>query len=149
MYDKKYPWNVIKENTYPAIFNKSPRRSFNKIFGSILRCESTNRYLLVKGKESNKYSFAKGHIEPHETPMECIQRELFEETGIDIYETMMKSIIRSKIGTYIYSETETEIPINVLDTQEISEAGWYDIDEIRNLQLNADVSYYFHGMGLL
>ena len=133
-------------NNYPEIFNK--RRKGNKIFGTILKTKSSDKYILVKGKESNKYSFPKGHIEPNETPIECIQRELFEETGIDLTNIEMKSIIRSKIGTYLYCETEYELAINVLDIKEISEAAWYSVEDIKRLLLNADASYYFKGMGV-
>jgi 8-oxo-dGTP pyrophosphatase MutT (NUDIX family) len=107
----------------------------------------SNEYLLVKGKQSGKYSFPKGHIEANETPIECILRELYEETGINITSVsssnlVAKEIVRSRIGTYIYFETSENQEISTNDKNEIEEAGWYPLSKIRSMSLNADASYY-------
>jgi 8-oxo-dGTP pyrophosphatase MutT (NUDIX family) len=125
---------------FPKAFDsyKRPKNHKGQIFGAIIR-SGTNKYLLVKGKESGKYSFPKGHIEPNETPLNCIIRELYEETGITLDETIrVKTIIKPKIGTYIYCETSLELPLSPKDINEIEEAGWYDRNTIRTLNLNAD-----------
>ncbi len=133
--------------------HRKPKRLHQKIYGIIIENTITNQYLLVKGRESGKYSFPKGHIEPNETPIECILRELYEETGIELIYTMtsikMKDLIKSKIGMYLHCETTVNFPTATKDSNEIEEVGWYDKEEIRKLNLNADAGYYLKGMGVL
>lgn len=45
--------------------------------------EEENKFLLLEQLEKkNDWTFAKGHIEKGESPIECTKRELKEETGI-------------------------------------------------------------------
>ena len=41
-----------------------------------------NQVLLVKHKKLGKWIYPGGHLEPNETPDECVIREIFEETKI-------------------------------------------------------------------
>jgi len=134
---------------FPSAFDSYRKRYKQKqyIYGAIIKNIVTNEYLLVKGKQSGKYSFPKGHIEANETPIECILRELYEETGINITSVssshlVAKEIVRSRIGTYIYFETSENQEISTNDKNEIEEAGWYPLSKIRSMSLNADASYY-------
>lgn len=134
---------------FPSAFDSYRKRYKQKqyIYGAIIKNILTNEYLLVKGKQSGKYSFPKGHIEANETPIECILRELYEETGINISSVsatniIAKEIVRSRIGTYIYFETSENQEISTNDKNEIEEAGWYSLSKIRSMSLNADASYY-------
>jgi 8-oxo-dGTP pyrophosphatase MutT (NUDIX family) len=134
---------------FPSAFDSYRKRYKQKqyIYGAIIKNIVTNEYLLVKGKQSGKYSFPKGHIESNETPIECIFRELYEETGINITSVsssnlVAKEIVRSRIGTYIYFETSENQEISTNDKNEIEEAGWYPLSKIRSMSLNADASYY-------
>ena len=132
---------------------KNLKQSRSEIYGAILHSKRTGRYLLVRGRETGKYSFPKGHIEPKERPIECITRELHEETGIDLMRHMhqihMKDLIKSKIGTYLYCETTDDFETHINDNNEIMEAKWFSISEIANLSLNADAGYYLKASGLL
>lgn len=138
---------------YPRAFDTYKRMNRNKciaskIYGVIMKCKITQRYLLVKGKESGKYSFPKGHIEENETPLECIIRELYEETGIRLSSSInILSIIKPRIGTYIYCESSEEFKPEIHDTKEIGEVGWYSPEEIQTKKLNADTLKWF-GVGI-
>jgi 8-oxo-dGTP pyrophosphatase MutT (NUDIX family) len=132
---------------------KKIKKPYQKIYGAIIENINTNQYLLVKGRESGKYSFPKGHIEPDETPIVCILRELYEETGIELVPSMstikMRDLIKSKIGLYLHCETTVNFPTCPQDTNEIEEVGWYSKEELKKLPLNADAGYYLKGMGVL
>jgi 8-oxo-dGTP pyrophosphatase MutT (NUDIX family) len=153
--------NVIDcniDSKFPSAFDSNKRNKRNlkeyksirgNIYGAIIRSRITNKYLMVKGRESGKYSFPKGHIEPHETPIECVIRELYEETGISYTSNIeMKEVIKSRIGSYVYCETHEEIPVNIIDSKEIEEAGWYSESDIARMILNADASYYLRQCGI-
>jgi 8-oxo-dGTP pyrophosphatase MutT (NUDIX family) len=141
----KKPEHIETKPRTQSMSTNTPR---GQIFGAILRSK-TNKFLLVKGKESGKYSFPKGHIEPNETPLNCIMRELYEETGLVFDETtiQMKTILKPKIGTYIYCEATEELRVSPKDTKEIEEAGWYTDEEIQTLRLNADAHILLRGGG--
>jgi 8-oxo-dGTP pyrophosphatase MutT (NUDIX family) len=138
---------------FPEAFDSYRKKYKQKqyIYGAIIRNTITNEYLLVKGKQSGKYSFPKGHIESNETPIECIFRELYEETGININKThniMPKEIVRSRIGTYIYFETDKCHELIANDKNEIEHVGWYEPNKLKSLSLNADASYYLRLSGV-
>lgn len=147
--------NIISK--FPSAFdsNRRTKRMIKEsksirgnIYGAIIRSIITNRYLMVKGRESGKYSFPKGHIEPYESPIDCVIRELYEETGICYTPNIeMKEVIKSRIGSYVYCETTDEIPVNIIDSKEIEEAGWYSEKDITTMILNADASYYLRQSG--
>jgi hypothetical protein len=42
---------------------------------------------------------------------------------------------------YVY-KVPVELPLNPQRKQEISECGWFDLDELRNLHVNVDVSNF-------
>jgi 8-oxo-dGTP pyrophosphatase MutT (NUDIX family) len=149
--NKKIGLNEIMRSKFPSAFdsNKRRRQPRGNIYGAIIRSINTNKYLMVKGRESGKYSFPKGHIEPYESPIECVLRELYEETGISYTPKIeMKEVIKSRIGSYVYCESPDEIPVNIIDSKEIEEAGWYSEKDIESMILNADASYYLRQNGI-
>ena len=133
--------------------NRKLTKPLQKIYGIIMENIKTNQYLLVKGRESGKYSFPKGHIADNESPVECMLRELYEETGIELLPSMssihMRELIKSKIGVYLYCETTENLPTLTNDKNEIEDVGWYSKGELRTMKLNADAGYYLKGMGVL
>jgi 8-oxo-dGTP pyrophosphatase MutT (NUDIX family) len=117
--------------------------SFNncRCFGGIIKCTSTNKYLLVKGK--SKWSFPKGHRELNETAYSCAKREIYEETGLVFEDIEFKS--RTFVSLYYYFNilVDTELPVNPIDNEEISEAKWLSLEEIMPLDKNKDVDVFF------
>lgn len=133
--------------------HRNPKKPLQKIYGIIMENIITHQFLLVKGRESGKYSFPKGHIEPNESPVHCMLRELYEETGIELMASMprikMCDIIKSKIGLYMHCETTESFSTSPKDAKEVEEVGWYSKEQLQKMNLNADAGYYLKGMGVL
>ena len=109
------------------------------------------RYLLVKGSKTGKWSFPKGHLEMQlrETPYECALRELREETGIVL--TGLKPTlgpIKLMAASYYVFRPASEIAPVIVDNNEISDARWFSLYEIKNLLGNVDVSAFLKKHGI-
>jgi 8-oxo-dGTP diphosphatase len=99
------------------------------------------KYALVQGRYTGKWSFPKGHSNYGETPLECTLREVSEETGLD--ELPEPTIyLQVGYGKYFLFDLDAEFLLTPRDTNEIISSRWVTIDEMRQLSLNADVSYY-------
>lgn len=123
------------------------RREQNKqdIYGAIIKCQLTNRYLLVLGRHAMKWSFPKGHIKENESEFECLIREVYEETGfIDLPVPVGRKKLR--VGKYYLINIDHEFTVSPVDTNEIAEGKWMTIDEIRSITMNIDTSYYFNNI---
>ena len=70
----------MHNSNFPSAFKHYKPRS-QRIYG-VIAVSKNNKILLVKGRERNKWSFPKGHINPSELSHHCALRECFEETGI-------------------------------------------------------------------
>lgn len=62
-----------------------------------------NEVLLVKHKKLGKWIYPGGHLEQNETPDECINREIFEETGLkaEIIDTRNHTLACTDIGVSV------------------------------------------------
>jgi len=100
---------------------------------------SKNRILLVRGKKTGIWYLPKGHLKGSELPHECALRELYEETGVRFVGTRYSSVQRLYAGEYFIYQINEELEPSIQDTLEISEAGWYSIDELRRFHCNVDI----------
>ncbi len=120
----------------------------DQVYGSILISDN-QRILLIKGRNSGKWSSPKGHSRKGETELEAASRETYEETGI-FPPLQFDKIIHLATGTYfVYSCNEcTPVP---LDTKEVVQAKWMDLQEIKTLSVNVDVNTFLrsHAMMLM
>jgi 8-oxo-dGTP pyrophosphatase MutT (NUDIX family) len=113
----------------------------DKVYGTIC-LSSKGKYALVKGVKSGKWSFPKGHRHTNERYVECAKRETYEETGLDLkYETHV-DCRRLSVGEYYFFELKNELELYVNDTREVSEAGWFTLDEMKYMTCNVDVNYF-------
>lgn len=106
-----------------------------KIIGSGL-IEKDGTFLLVKAKRGlpkGLWNNPGGHKEEEESMEDTVKRELKEETGFDVE-------IGRLIGTYLFGEIkksvyEAKIVGGILDCppDEIEEARWFTIDEVKKL----------------
>lgn len=106
-----------------------------KIIGSGL-IEKDGKYLLVKakvGRPKGLWNNPGGHKE-EESIKDAVKREVKEETGFDVK-------VGRLIGTYTFGETkkyvfETKIVDGELKCppDEIEEARWFSVDEVKKLQ---------------
>ena len=100
-----------------------------------------DRYALVKGRYHQKWSFPKGHLQEEEDPFDCAMREIKEETGLEVLPAPTTSL-QIGFGYYYIFEVDEEYPLVPKDTQEIINTKWMTIEEMRKMDINADVSQY-------
>lgn len=89
----------------------------------------------------SKWGFPKGHLEKNETRSICAQRELKEETGVDleIFENDPYIKINNSIY-YIYCIDDNIFSNCVpIDKNEIRDIKFIDINKIKNFQINKEL----------
>ena len=132
---------------FPAPFAHYKPRS-HKVYGVI--CMSTNHtILLVRGRQTNKWSFPKGHLKGSEMAHECALREFREETGILLEPNRFSKIIKLFAGEYYVYHT-TEMDVVPEDNSEICDAGWFTLRDIHAMDIadvNADIKKYMRIAG--
>jgi bis(5'-nucleosidyl)-tetraphosphatase len=131
-----------KQHTRKSI--EQLRQGDGRTHGGILiqtMSDNTEKYALVQGRYTGKWSFPKGHLNKGETSEECAKREIAEETGIeDLPEPSDR--LRIGYGTYYVYKFEEELPLIPQDNNEIMETKWVSMEEMNTMALNADASYY-------
>ena len=145
--------NHLRWNTRPPAITRRPpfpRPQLGKteVYGAIIRCTTTNRYCLVEGIRTGKWSFPKGHrntisTEPlvMEDPFACVIREVGEEIGVDNLPMPIRDC-PIRVGYYYLFEVSYELALNPRDLNEIGTAGWFTIEEMRALNLNIDANVF-------
>lgn len=125
-------------------FRKQRKLPKTKVYGGILKttaADGQQKYALVRGRYTGKWSFPKGHSHFNETPRECTNREVAEETGIHSLPDAI-GYIRIGYGHYYVFDLAEEVPLVPNDTHEITETKWVTLQEMKEMPVNADVSNY-------
>ena len=122
-----------------------PKQKQN-IFGAVIRCKTTDRYLLVLGREAMKWSFPKGHTNyKEESQFDCLLREVYEETGfLDLPPPIRR--IQLRVGTYFACEVLKEFEVNPIDVNEIVEGKWVTKEEAAKMTTNIDTTFFFRAL---
>ena len=135
--------NYVPRNHFPR-----PQLGKTEVYGAIIRCTTTNRYCLVQGIRTGKWSFPKGHrntlsMDPliMEDPFACVIREVGEEIGIDNLPMPIREC-PIRVGYYYLFEVNHELVLRPRDLNEIGTAGWFTIEEMKALNLNIDANVY-------
>ena len=137
-----------RDRPFPSPFRHYKPRT-HKVFGVI--CSTPDeKYLLVRGRTGKKWSFPKGHMKGSEHAMDCALRELYEETGIELpRETITYSTVKltrnnrdGNNAEYFRCCVPKEIPLNIIDNNEISEGGWFSLCEMQRLNGNIDLTNF-------
>lgn len=143
-YSKPYTFSEMTINTksdtneFKELMEKRPLPRA-RIYGAIVRCKKDDkeRYIMVQGRYTGKWSFPKGHLNKNELPYNCALRELEEETGINMCNEPVKSG-RVGYGMYYLFEVDHEFKLQPRDNNEIMNTRWVTIDEMSELSLNSD-----------
>lgn len=95
-------------------------------------------YVLLVQLHAGHWGFPKGHPNPHETPLETAQRELFEETGLKVNklfsdQTLEESYVFKAYGDIIhkkvkYYTAQVEGKIKMME-EEIKDFKWVPLSE--------------------
>jgi len=103
-----------------------------------------NKYLMlhrtkkVNDINSGKYIGVGGHVEEGESPLECVKREVKEETGFTLNSARCRGHITFILGketehTYLY--TSDDFDGQILDECSEGDLVWVDIDRVKELNL--------------
>ena len=106
--------------------------------------ERNGQYLMLhrtkKAGDANhdKWLGIGGHIEPGETPMDCVLRECREETGLTLLDCASRGIVRFRSDTWpdedMHLFTATRFEGEIIDCDE-GELAWIDKDKLMALTL--------------
>lgn len=132
------PWSSTKPVSPATTAKRHPKPGNAKVYGAIIRSPN-NKYALVQGRHTEKWSYPKGHPNRFETPFECVGREVAEEIGIDSLPVPKKGI-PLRVGYYYLFDVDEEFPLKPRDTEEVMNAGWFTVDEMLRMRLNVDAS---------
>lgn len=134
-----YASNTFNMKRDTTIATSTPRT-----FGGILRIreeDGTEKYAIVQGRYTGKWSFPKGHSEKDESPLDCSEREIGEETSIDVLPPPT-AYVKMCYGHYYIFDLKEAVRLIPRDTCEIMDTKWVTIEEMGRLLLNADASMY-------
>jgi 8-oxo-dGTP pyrophosphatase MutT (NUDIX family) len=129
---------------FPRAFQTYIPRSHcihSHVYGAIL-LNIFNETVVIKGRQSEKWSFPKGHGEYRELPLEACIRELREETGINLKGLQPDDEIRFRSGTYFVFFINERLPLLPEDTKEVMEAMWVPINRLSFLTGNKDLTSF-------
>lgn len=124
------------ENEHARVCPKCSLASYPRISPAIITAViKDNQILLARGinfPNQKMFSVLAGFVEPGEALEECIEREVFEETGINV-----KNIRYFKSQPWPFPDSlmigftaEYESGTILIDTKEIVEAGWFKADSL-------------------
>ena len=130
-------YDAVKQ--FPKAF-QCYRPHTEKVYGTICMTPQNN-LLLVQGRKSGKWSFPKGHKQSGESYLDCAVRETMEETGVNLSDDVPVSFQRLSVGEYYFFEVEEKALVPE-DTDEIVDARWMSIAEIRAAPCNVDVNNF-------
>jgi 8-oxo-dGTP pyrophosphatase MutT (NUDIX family) len=81
-------------------------------------------------------------MENKETSQECALRELLEETGMKINPDSSIGYKKLPSGGYFVFNVEDETTLVPEDNSEITEGGWFSLEEIKKMRCNVDVNAF-------
>ena len=103
-----------------------------------------NKYLMLHRTKkehdinSGKYIGVGGHVENCESPVDCIKREVLEETGLVLNSVRNRGFITFVLGdetehTFLFTsdDFEGELTTNCYE----GELSWVDIDKVKDLNI--------------
>lgn len=138
-----YAFSSLKRPNYLAIYRCTEDEVEAKpiIYGAIIQSTTTNKYALVQGRSSGKWSFPKGHANVDESPFDCVCREIAEEIGCDKL-PMPYTSFPLQVGYYYCFKVDNEFELKPRDTNEVCNSGWFTTEEIATMPVNVDINQF-------
>ena len=135
-------------NPFSRMSTPRPMPGKVEVYGAIIKATVSNKYCLVQGLATGKWSLPKGHrnIIPgdpptFEDPFACVVREVGEEIGIDKLPMPLREV-PLRVGYYYMFEVPFELALNPRDTNEVGQAGWFTLQEMSLMNLNIDANLF-------
>lgn len=107
------------------------------VCGCIILNYKKDKFILVKNKGSNSWTFPRGKINENESEIDCAIREVYEEIGLDVYDDISDHIFLEenvngkKIKLFIITGIAENVMLNIFDKKEIAEVGWFSIKGLK------------------
>lgn len=110
------------------------------------------KILLLFRAKQNDWSFPKGHIESGETPEKAMQRELKEETGLDV------AIIKPLPQSFYVNDADEPIILSMylavpryskqllIAENDGDRLRWVPVDEVENILTHQNLKDYFRAI---
>ena len=129
---------------FPRAFQSYIPRSHcvgSHVYGAVL-ITPMRETVVIRGRQSGKWSFPKGHGTSNELPLEACLRELKEETGIDLKGITPNDELRFKAGTYFVFYIQERLELNPEDTKEVMDSMWISLHRLPFLVGNMDLTTF-------
>ena len=130
---------------FPRAFQSYVPRSYcveGHVYGIIVMT-ADRETVVIRGRQSGKWSFPKGHGEVTEQPLEAALRELKEETGITFKKGQLPGDeLRFKSGTYFVFYLEDKVDLCPQDTTEVMDSMWIPLQRLPYLTGNMDLTTF-------
>lgn len=114
-----------------------------------------NKILLVqeaKGPYSGKWGLPKGFVDQDELPADAILRELSEECGLEGRVSgvmgIRETVHSGRVCIFIVYRVDVDEHVLRICTDEISDAGFFGIEEMKGLDWISDVMEFLASAGL-
>jgi len=98
--------------------------------------------VVIRGRQSGKWSFPKGHGESSEQPLDACIRELKEETGINLKGITPDDELRFRAGTYFVFYMKNKPSLCPEDTKEVMDSMWVPLTRLPFLSGNMDLTTF-------
>jgi 8-oxo-dGTP pyrophosphatase MutT (NUDIX family) len=129
---------------FPRAFQTYIPRSHcitSHVYGAII-LNKHNETVVIRGRQSGKWSFPKGHGEYREIPLDACVRELREETGINMKGIQPDDEVRFRSGTYFVFFVDDRLPLLPEDTKEVMDVMWTPVHRLHSLTGNKDLTSF-------
>ena len=111
--------------------------------------DNDNKILLLKrGNKApwmpSKWSLVGGAINKDETPKQAVEREILEETGLEIKKFIKTFDIKRNVDSieYVFACRYEGEPTDIKLNEENANYGWYDVDEMKFLDIVPNLIEY-------